>query len=93
MTSAETDEATPVTIGVLSNDSDIEGDPLFIDSVFTPGNGTVIISGTSQVVYTPDAGFIGDDSFFYVASDGELTSFGVVQVAVNEINFGAGGGR
>ncbi|MGH2749651.1 MAG: cadherin-like domain-containing protein [Actinomycetota bacterium] len=67
---AETDHGIPVTIDVLANDSDPDGDDLTIDSVTQPANGTATIDG-SQITYTPDGGFAGPDSFTYTISDGK----------------------
>lgn len=74
--SASTSTATPVTINVLANDSDPEGDELTLVSTSTPGNGTAVVSG-NQVVYTPNAGFSGNDSFTYTIRD----SFGATASA------------
>jgi hypothetical protein len=54
---------------VLANDSDPEGDSLSLVSVTDSPNGTTTISG-GNVVYTPDSGYVGSDSFVYTASDG-----------------------
>jgi len=64
-----TPEDTPVTIDVLNNDYDIDGDTLTVDSVTQGANGSVINNG-SNVTYTPDPGFNGTDSFTYTISDG-----------------------
>ena len=66
---AATDEDTPVTIDVLGNDSDIDGDTLSVDSVTDPANGSVVNNDT-DVNYTPDANFTGSDAFTYPVSDG-----------------------
>jgi hypothetical protein len=48
-------------------------------------NGAVSNNG-SDVTYTPDAGFIGTDSFTYVATDGtDLSNSATVTVTVNEV--------
>ena len=61
---------TPVTIDVLANDTDPDGDPLTIIAVTQPANGTVEILG-GQLRYTPDNGFFGAfDLFTYTVSDG-----------------------
>jgi uncharacterized repeat protein (TIGR01451 family) len=65
-----TPEGAPVTIDVLGNDSDIDGDILTVDSVTQGTNGSVINNG-SNVTYTPDVGFNGTDSFTYTISDGK----------------------
>ncbi len=59
---------TPITIPVLVNDSDPEGQPLTVTFVTNPPNGTATIVG-NQVLYTPDPGFTGVDSFLYVICD------------------------
>lgn len=75
---------TPVTISVLSNDTDDDGDTLSISEVTQGTNGSVAIDGTS-VVYTPDDGFSGDDSFTYTISDGNGgTDTATVSVTVDE---------
>jgi len=64
-----TDEDTPVTVDVLANDSDPEGDVLVVESVTQPLHGAVVPSGGS-VVYTPSPGFSGTDTFAYAIADG-----------------------
>jgi hypothetical protein len=67
---ASTNEGTPVTIDVLGNDSDPDaGDTLTVDSVTQGAHGSVTNNG-SDVTYTPDAGFTGDDTFEYTVADG-----------------------
>jgi outer membrane protein OmpA-like peptidoglycan-associated protein len=78
---ATTAIATPVTISVLANDSDPEGDALSLLSVTTPANGTASVSG-NQVIYTPAAGFSGSDTFSYTVSD----SFGATSTATVTVN-------
>jgi len=68
--SATTLKDTPVTINVLVNDNDPDGDPLTIVSVTNPPNGSVINNGNS-VSYTPDPGWTGTDTFDYTISDGK----------------------
>jgi len=67
--SATTLEGVPVTLTTLSNDSDADGDTLTITDVEDPANGTAVISG-GQIIYTPDPGFVGTDTFTYTISDG-----------------------
>jgi len=66
--SATTTEGQPVTLTTLSNDSDADGDTLTIISVEDPANGTAVISG-GEIIYTPDAGFTGTETFNYTISD------------------------
>jgi VCBS repeat-containing protein len=60
---------TPVTIDVLHNDSDPDGDALTVASVTQGADGSVTNNG-DDVTYTPDPGFSGTDSFTYTVSDG-----------------------
>ena len=65
---AETDEDTPVTIDVTSNDTDVEDDPADLTPIIVedPTAGTAeVVNG--EVVYTPDDDFSGGDGFTYVA--------------------------
>ncbi|MCA9938168.1 MAG: tandem-95 repeat protein, partial [Anaerolineales bacterium] len=68
--SATTPEDTPVTIDVLANDFDGDGDPLTVTAVSTATHGTVALNPDSSVTYTPDADYHGSDSFTYTVSDG-----------------------
>ena len=66
---AVTNPDQPVTIGVLANDTDPDGDPLVVSAVTQPANGTVANNGVN-VTYTPNASFRGTDVFSYTAGDG-----------------------
>lgn len=68
---ATTNQDTEVTIGVLDNDSDSDGDILMVDSVIQPNHGAVVINTDNTVSYTPESGFTGLDTFAYTASDGQ----------------------
>lgn len=58
---------------VLSNDSDPENDDLVIASVTQPANGTVEQQG-GLLLYTPNPGFAGADSFTYTIEDRHTTT-------------------
>jgi hypothetical protein len=80
--SATTTPGTAVTINVLKNDKDPDGDTLAVVLVSQPSNGTAVLDAVTQkVTYTPNAGFEGTDSFTYFATDGEANS-DVVTVTV-----------
>ena len=73
---------TPVTLNVLANDSDVDGDTLSVSAVGTAADGTVENLGDS-VRYTPANGFVGTDVFSYTISDGNGGTTGAtVQVTV-----------
>jgi LPXTG-motif cell wall-anchored protein len=84
---ATADEDSPVTIDVLGNDHDLDGDTLSVSSVEDPPHGTATIEADGSITYVPDANYSGDDSFTYVLSDGQGgTVMGTVVVVVNPIN-------
>ncbi len=74
---------TILASALLENDRDIEGDPLAIVSVSNGAKGLVKIAANGDIVYTPDLGFAGNDSFQYTVSDGRLTSSATVIVQVS----------
>ncbi|MEM9498243.1 MAG: Ig-like domain-containing protein [Pseudomonadota bacterium] len=85
--SDSTSEDTPVTINLLSNDSDPDGDDLTIASVGSASNGSVVDNGDGTVTYTPDANFNGSDSFTYTVSDGNGgTSSATVSLTISAVN-------
>ena len=53
---AQTPEDTPVTIAVLENDSDPDGDPLTVTEVSAPAHGTAAPAAAGAVLYTPGLG-------------------------------------
>ena len=79
---AMTDGDVAVTIDVLDNDSDSEGDTLTVTVVTQGGSGTVVNNNDGTVTYTPNAGYSGMDSFMYTVSDGELDATATVSVTV-----------
>jgi hypothetical protein len=68
--SATTIQDVPVTVAVLANDTDSNGDALSVTALTQPANGTADLNSTGTVTYTPKAGFAGTDTFTYRASDG-----------------------
>jgi len=61
--------------GVLSNDTDTNGDALTAIQLTSPTNGTLLSFSTNGAfVYQPGSGFTGTDVFTYTATDGGLTS-------------------
>ncbi len=75
---AWTPPGEPVTIEVLANDIDFDGDPLTIDTVFAPASGTATVEGDT-IVYEPGLAFEGVDAFAYVVSDGAC---GIAQAGI-----------
>ncbi|MGR5136700.1 tandem-95 repeat protein [Vibrio jasicida] len=84
--SATTDEDTPVTIDVLPNDTDVDGDTLTIVNASVPAEqGTVeIVDG--KLVFTPAENFNGEATISYTVSDGALEDEAEVSITVNPLN-------
>ena len=60
-----------VTINVLANDRDPEGGRLRVDGFTDPNHGDVFARNDGTLMYRPNLGFTGTDSFSYwVADDG-----------------------
>ena len=78
---ASTDENAPVTVAVLSNDSDPDGDLLAVTAASSPIEGTATSGGIS-VVFTPTLNFVGTAVFTYTISDGSLSASAAVTVTV-----------
>ncbi|EIJ35583.1 Ig-like domain-containing protein [Thiothrix nivea] len=83
--SAVTTSGSPVTVDVLANDTDPNGDPLSIAGFGQGNNGSVTQNG-NNLVYTPAAGFTGTDSFTYTVTDPDGNqSTATVTVTVNQV--------
>src|SRR5207249_11919139 len=61
---------TAVTIAVLANDSDIDGDTLSTSIATGPAHGTATANSGGTVTYTPASGFTGLDEIGYTVADG-----------------------
>ncbi|MGI8731933.1 MAG: S8 family serine peptidase [Pyrinomonadaceae bacterium] len=81
---AVTPQRTAVTINVLANDSDPDGDQLTITSVGAATHGTVINNGNGTLTYVPEGTFKGIDTFVYTicAPEGCLTASSTAAVTV-----------
>ena len=73
-TAENTPLATDTTSGVLANDSDIEMDALQAILESGVSNGVLNLNADGSFDYTPNADFIGQDSFTYHAFDGLTAS-------------------
>lgn len=58
-----------ITVDVLANDSDPEGDAIAIDGVGEARHGSVWVNEDGTVTYQPDPNFTGEDEFFYWVED------------------------
>ncbi|EOD5375164.1 cadherin-like domain-containing protein, partial [Vibrio parahaemolyticus] len=81
-----TEEDTAVTIDVLVNDSDVEGDALSIQSASVPSEQGSVDIVDGKLVFTPSENFNGDAEITYTVTDGQLTDEAKVTVTVNPVN-------
>ena len=72
--SEDTDLVVDALTGVLANDTDVDGDPLTAVLSTDVTDGTLTLNADGSFTYTPDLNFTGDDTFTYVANDGDEDS-------------------
>jgi len=81
------DEDAALTMNILANDTDGDGDAVYVGSVTQPAHGTVTINDDGTVTYTPHANYNGADSFTYTIYDGQGgSSTASVALTVNPVN-------
>ncbi|MDC0116257.1 cadherin-like domain-containing protein, partial [Octadecabacter sp.] len=80
------DEDEVITIDVLGNDRDPDGDPLTVTAAASP-NGEVTINADGAITFVPDENFNGDTTITYTVDDGNGgTDTANVSVTVNPVN-------
>jgi VCBS repeat-containing protein len=73
--------------GVLSNDTDSDGNTLTAALVANVSHGTLTLNSNGSLTYTPAANYNGTDSFTYRANDGIANSnTATVTITVNAVN-------
>ncbi|MEL7469861.1 MAG: Ig-like domain-containing protein [Pseudomonadota bacterium] len=83
---ASTEAQAPVTIDVLANDVDIDGDVLEVTSVSGVTDGTATINADGTITFIADEGFEGETSFAYSVSDGTVSTMATVTIDVAPLN-------
>jgi hypothetical protein len=68
----QTPEDTPLLITL--GGTDVDGDPLSFEIVSGPSNGTLSSGAGAARTYTPNANFVGTDSFTFRVNDGTVNS-------------------
>src|SRR5690606_27985464 len=68
-TTAYNTTLTRAAPGVMTNDSDVEGDPITAVLVTNVSNGTLTLNANGSFTYIPNAGFGGNDTFTYRVND------------------------
>jgi hypothetical protein len=85
---ASTLEDSPVTIDLLKNDSDPDGESIHIESIIQGQDGKVTLTPVAGLVsFAPNFNFNGTATFSYViADDGGATATALVTVYVDRVN-------
>jgi VCBS repeat-containing protein len=71
-------------LGVLANDTDVDGDILTAILASTVSHGSLTFNPNGSFTYTPSANYKGDDSFYYKANDGPNESSATVSITVTQ---------
>jgi uncharacterized repeat protein (TIGR01451 family)/CSLREA domain-containing protein len=80
------EDSDAVTITVLANDYDLNGDTITLTAVGSGDQGGDIARRGNLVVYTPTLNFNGTEGLSYTISDGSLSHTGNVSVKVTPVN-------
>ncbi|WP_156490888.1 Ig-like domain-containing protein, partial [Marinomonas atlantica] len=82
---ASTSEDTVVTIDVLANDTDLDGDTLTITEASVPAEQGTVAIVDGKVQFTPADNFNGDATISYTITDGTATDSAEVTVTVDAV--------
>jgi hypothetical protein len=84
---ADNEVAEVVSVAMLvGNDTDVDGGALVITAVSEESvQGGTVTLGNGRVTYRAPAGFVGNDRFSYVVSDGAASAAGSVDVSVGGV--------
>ena len=86
---AQTNQNTPISIDVITNDvaanNDIDTTTLSIVTV--PQSGTAVFESNGNILYSPSATFVGDDTITYQVSDTNGTISNIATVRVRVVSF------
>jgi ELWxxDGT repeat protein len=82
--SASSANGAAVTINVLANDVDSDGsvDPTSVHIASQPSHGSVSVNPSGSIVYTPNSGYQGSDSFTYTETDNQGATSNLATVTV-----------
>lgn len=77
--------APDAAAGVLANDSSIDGIPITAVLHSHPAHGSVTLAADGSFEYVPDEHFVGEDTFTYLADDGQGAAAGLVRITVTNV--------
>ena len=80
-----TSESKSVAVNVIANDSDIDGsiNVSSLSIITHPANGTAVVDTNGTVLYTPDSGYSGTDTFTYTIDDNSGATSNVATVTIS----------
>jgi Big-like domain-containing protein len=79
------EDATATAIGVLANDTDVDGGPKSISSKVDASHGSVAITGGgSGLSYQPNPNYCGSDSFTYTLNGGSTATVSIGVTCVDD---------
>ncbi|MEP0991294.1 MAG: cadherin-like domain-containing protein [Tateyamaria sp.] len=83
-----TDEDTPITVDLLANDTDLDGDTLTVTGATVPENqGTLVDNGDGTVTFNPAENFNGEVTISYAITDGNGgTDTAIHTITVTPVN-------
>ncbi|WP_318487352.1 Ig-like domain-containing protein, partial [Photobacterium leiognathi] len=93
-----TDEDTSITVDLIKNDHDVDGDTLTIKEIngtpVTPGheqtivvdNGKIVIAHDGGMTFVPSGNYHGDVTVPYTITDGDKTATSTVTIHVTPVN-------
>ena len=74
----------PAVQGLLANDSDPNGYPLTATRYRRASHGSAAVNVDGSFTYTPDAGYVGQDTFSYYANNGMMNAEATVYLLVDK---------
>ncbi|KAA3664489.1 MAG: tandem-95 repeat protein, partial [Chloroflexi bacterium] len=74
------DKWSPMTLNVLANDEDVEGDSMNLTAVGDPSVASTAYANSNQVAFTPILDVGDTETFTYTVSDGQLAETAVVHI-------------
>ncbi|RMH82996.1 peptidase M11 [Pseudomonas sp. AOB-7] len=86
---------SPVTINVLGNDSDPDGDAIKVVAFDQGSKGSVTLNSNGTLTYSPAKSFKSGDQFRYTISDGKLSASATVYIGLqaSSADSGSTGGK
>ncbi len=82
-----TDEDTPISGTVATNDGDPDGDSLTYTQTSSPSHGTLAFNNDGTFTFTPAPDYYGTDTFTYQVTDADgATSTATVTITIDPVN-------